>query len=485
MTQPKVTITELDGSLGILPASQGRLFAVTGVCSSGPVATPAAYARIQDLTAAFGTGPAVEAAAHYIERRGRPVLFTRAAAASGDVGTVSAVTSVATGTSVVTITASPAPNDDYELVLYFTRAGTRGTDGWYKLSLDGGRTWGAETSLGAATSISVPGAGTVSFALAAGTFVAGDYHTARALAPNWDGTTIAAALLALQNSVQNWEICEVVGPVTSGTLFDAVETKFAAMFAAGKRRVYIGSTRMPTVGESEATYLTSLTAALGSKSTKYGALVMGACKLPSSVNGRSYKRPFGFYYAALEASVSEEVNTADVSLGAATGVSIADSNGNPDEHDESINPGGDDARFVTARTIVNRPGVFINRPLLYSSAGSDFELMPHRRVLNLAHDALDEYFTNRLNKPVLVDRTTGFILEAEALEIEAGALAIMRSRLLAKPKASAVLFTLGRHDNLLSTKTMTGDGRVLPLAYPEFINLSVGYYNPALTVQPV
>lgn len=486
MTQPKVTIEELDGSLGILPPSAGRLFAVTGVCTSGPVATPATYARVQDLTAAFGSGPAVEAAAHHIERRGRPVLFCRAAAGGSDTGDVSDVASTATGTSIVTIASSPTPNDDYEIVLYFIVGGTRGTSGaTYKLSLDGGRTWGATTALGTATSITVPGAGGVTFSLAAGTFVAGDYHTVRTTAPNWDSTSIGVALTALQNTVVNWEICHVVGPVLDGTAFDAIENKFAAMFAAGKRRVWVGAPRLPDIDETEATYLAALTAALGSKSTKQGALVMGGCKMPSSVTGRTYRRPLAYYYAALEAASSEEVNTADVSRGPLSGISIADSNGNPDEHDESIYPGGDDARFVTARTFPNRPGVYINRPLIYSSPGSDFELMPHRRVLNLAHDALDEYFTERLNKPVLVDRTTGFILEAEALEIEAGALAIMRARLLAKPKASNVLFTLGRHDNLLSTKTMTGEGRVLPLSYPEFINLSVGFYNPALSVQPV
>lgn len=486
MTQPKVTIEELDGSLGILPSSEGRLYAVAGVCSSGPVATPAAFARVQDITSNFGAGPAVEAAAHYIEKRGRPVLFTRTAAGASDTGDVSSVASTATGTSVVTIASSPTPNDDYELVLYFVTGGTRGTAGiTYKLSLDGGETYGAVTALGTATSITVPGAGGVTFSLGVGTVVAGDYHTARTTAPNWDSTTIAAALTALQNSVQDWEICHVVGPVESGGAFDAIENKFAAMFAAGKRKVWIGNCRTPDLGESEAAYLTAITTALGSKTTKQGALAYGACKMPSSVSGRQYRRPTAFWYAALEGSVSEEVNTADVSRGAITGVSIADANGNPSEHDESIYPGADDARFVTARTHTKYPGVYVNRPRLYSSDGSDFQLMPHRRVLNLFHDTLDEYFTFRLNKPVLVDRNTGFILEAEALEIEQGALSLCRARLLTKPKASNVLFTLGRRDNLLSTKTMTGDGRLLPLSYPEFINLSVGFYNPALTVQPV
>ena len=35
MTQPALTITELDGALGVLPPSSGALFAVVGVSSGG------------------------------------------------------------------------------------------------------------------------------------------------------------------------------------------------------------------------------------------------------------------------------------------------------------------------------------------------------------------------------------------------------------------------------------------------------------------
>jgi hypothetical protein len=126
--------------------------------------------------------------------------------------------------------------------------------------------------------------------------------------------------------------------------------------------------------------------------------------------------------------------------------------------------------------------VYVNRPRIFSAAGSDFRLVPHRRVLNLGHAALRAYFLRRTSRPILVSAATGFILEEEALEIESGARAAMRAELLAKPKASAILFTLSRTDDLLTTQTLTGQGRVVPLAYPEFINLDLGFFNPALQV---
>jgi hypothetical protein len=481
MTQPSVIITELDVALGVLPPSAGRLFALCGVSSAGTVNAPATYARVKDVIAAFGAGPLVEAACHFIERYGRPVVLVRTGQTVA--GAVSAVTSVATGTSVVAVQASPTPNDDYEFLLKFVVGGTRGTAGaTYQMSLDGGRNFGAVTALGTAVIITIPGAGGVVLTLAAGTFVAGDFHSARSTAPNWNSSEIGAALDALGASAVSWELVEIVGPIDA-TSFDTIDTKIAGLFAAGKYHGWVGNVRVPTIGESEAAYLTSVSAVFASKSTVLGALCAGACKLTSSVSGRKYKRPISFVAAAREASVSEEIDTADVNLGTLVGVSIRDDNGNADEHDESINPGLDDADFYVLRTWDGLSGVYVNRPRLFSPPTSDFQLVPHRRVINLTHAALRLYFIKRLNKPVLVNKSTGFILETEALEIEAGATATMRSVLLAKPKASAVSFVLSRTDNVLSTKTLTGDARVTPLAYPEQINLSVGFFNPALQVQ--
>lgn len=483
MTQPAVTITELDGALGVLPPSAGALFALVGTSSKGPTDQPATYARITQLRADFGDGPLVEAAAHYIERYGRPVVVVRTGQTTvGAYGSLD--TSGVTGTSVVTTTAATEPLDDYEAAVEIVKGGTVGTEGiTYRWSLDGGRTWSPVTALGTATALAIAGSG-VSFDLAAGDLEDGDAWSVVTTAPQWDATELGTALDALRDSAVFWELVHVVGAL-DGTSFDTVDMKVAGMATRGKYRAWIGSFRMPTPAESEADYLTAFSTAFASKSTVHGVVCAGACKLTSSVSGRKYRRPAAFAIAAREASVSEEVNTADVNLGTLAGVSIVDANGNPDEHDESVSPGLDDARACVLRTWEGLAGVYINRPRLLSPEGSDFQLLPHRRVLNITHAALRAYFLRRLNKPVRVDRATGFILESDAREIEAGARAAMRAVLGGKPKASGWEFALSRTDNLLSTKTMTGQARVIPLAYPEFIDLEVGFMNPALAVQAV
>lgn len=594
MSQPNANTTELDGALGVLPPSEGKLYAVVGVSSSGAVDTPATYAREKDVITAFGAGPLVEAACHYIQRYGRPVVIVRTGqsvlgayldAVAGAPGAISAITKTGTGTavftnnasaplvdadvkvlfnvggtqgvagivyqisldggntwgppqalgtdadfaigatgasiavsaggtivagdfieftltapipasagevtvdfagtSVPTIDAATHPNDDYEVFLKFVAGGTRGITGiTYQWSLDGGRTMSPVTALGVATSIVIPGSGGVKVDLSAGTIVAGDSLAFPTVAPRWNNAEIATALTALRASAVSWEIGHVVGPIDPDA-FDAIDLAFVGMAAAGKNRAWIGNTRMPIGDETEATYLASLTAAFSLKATVYGALCAGAIKLTSGVSGRKYRRPWAFAAAAREAFLSEEQNAAAIVLGPYVGVSIRDANGNPDEHDESVNPGLDDARFYVARTWESRAGVYANRPRIFSAEGSDFQLVPHRRVMNIARSVIRAYLEERCNLEIRVNKATGFILEEEALEIEATANALLAAALLSKPKASAARYVLNRNDNVLSTKTLNGQARIVPLAYPEFINTEVGFENPALQTTAV
>lgn len=481
MTQPSVTITELDGALGILPATFGKLFAIVGPSSAGTPNVPATFARIKDVQAAFGAGELVEAAAYYIERYGRPVLLVKTGA--GTPGSVSAVDdNDATGTSVVTVHSGSVPVDNHEIVLAITRDGTVGTPGiYYKLSLDGGRSYEPETALGSANSIVLPNEG-ITLDLAAGTLKAGDKYTATATTASATTGEMGAALDALKNTLAVWEIVLILGDIDAN-MFDAVELKMGGMQAAGKPHTWLGGARISNAGETESAYLAALTPLSAAKSTVLGGLSAGGCKLTSSVSGRKYRRPFIWPVAARAAANKPHVNNADPNLNALPGVSIRDINGNPDEHDESINPGLDDLRFITARTIDGYSGVYVNLDRLFSPPSSDFRLVSHRRVMNIAIETLRVYFTKRLNRPILVSRKTGLILASEATEIELGANAELRAALMAEPMASDVTFKLSRTDVLLSTRTLSGEARIVPLANPEQISLLVGYSNPVSQLQ--
>ena len=483
MSTPEVIITQLDGALGILPPSAGKMLAIVGAASAGPIATPAAFARATDVQTNFGGGDAVEAACYAIERYGKPVIFVRATSSvPGTLGAVD-VTGV-TGTSVVSADGASAPTDYLDAKVRIVNGGTRGVAGiTYQESLDGGYSYSPVKALGVATTITIPNSGII-FALAAGTLVAGDAWSARAVGPAPDAAALTVALTALQSSNLPWELAYITSPIDAAALA-AIDTRATAMAAIGKYRWFIGNTRMPNAGETEAQYKTAMDLIFSALASKNLSLYSGAAKTISSVSYRNYRRPLAMAVAPRQSSVSEEVNIGMIDLGPLPGVSIRDSNGNPDEHDEAVNLGLDDSRFGTARTWDGYEGVYVTWPRIFAPTGSDFQLAPYRRVMNVFCETVRNYMLLRLAKPIRLNKATGFILEADAIEIESGVLAQLRAVLMTKPKASDVQFVLSRTDNILSTQTVTGDGRLVPLAYPKFIAITLGFNNPALRVVSV
>ncbi len=486
MSQPRVTIPELDGALGTLPASAGRPLAIIGASSKGPVGTPAPYARVRDLVGDFGVGPMVEGAANAIAKFGGSVLVCRTGASTaGSFPAADAVAFAGLGTSTVTVDdENTAPADDLEFYLEVTRGGTVGTDGIeFKWSLDGGRTLSPVTSLGTQMAFVFPESGGAAIDFGAGTLVAGDRLTFLGKAPKWNTTEVVTALNALFASAVNWEIAFVTGDIEPGDM-DVIDPVFVAGRERGKLKSWVGGVRMPTPGESEADYLTAMSAAFGTKATLHGELCAAAARISSGVSGRRHRRSPAYIVAPKQASVAEHINIAAIRGNLLPGVSLRDALGNPEEHDETLNAGLDDARFTVLRTWEGRGGIYVNRSRIFAPAGSDYRLHTYRRVANLAQATLRPYLEERLSVPLLVDADSGFILESEAQDIEAGARAILRAALTTTPKASGVQVRVGRTDNLLAENAdLTGEVRVIPLAYPEGISFDFGFLNPALQVQ--
>ena len=483
---PQVNLNELDGALGTLPVGSKRC-AFVGVATAGPTDTPAAFSRTTNIVSNFTRGPMPEAAAYWVQNYKAPAICVRTGQSTA--GTKDAIALAVTGTSVITATGATLADDDVDAYFKTINGGTIGVAGiTYQWSLDGGRTLSPVTALGTANTFVFPNSGGLGFSFAAGTLIAGDLAQQRAYAPRWNNTEIGTALTALRVSALDWDVAVIVGTIDS-TAFDAIVTAFAAM----PEKMWIAGTRMPTAGETEAAYKTALDTIFSAKADTHVAIVAGAALTTSAISFRSYRRPFLFGAGARLASLSEERDGAVKDDGPLPGVSIRDANGNAIEHDETVNPGLDDSRYVAARSWANTGGVYINNPNLLSPTGSDFQFVQHRRIMNLLRRTVREYFESRLSREVLVDASTGFILETEAIEMETGCDALCRAVLRAKPKCSGGgidgkanrFCKVSRTDLILSTKTITVQGSVIPLAYPKAINIDLGFKNPALQVKAV
>lgn len=481
---PSVQQNILDGALGVMPASLGDILALVGPASGGPYNTPAGFGRSTDVVSNFVGGPLVEAAAYALEYLGRPIIVVRTHTTTpGSYGTLSVSF---TGTSVPTLDAATHPDDEYEAGLVIVTGGTIGTASpaiTLQWTLDGFRTLSPVTGLGTANSFTFPGSGGITVDFAAGTVIAKDKLSFPCVAPAWSNADLDAALTALGNTKLGWNLAEIVGPI-GDTAASTILASLTSMANKGKYKAAIGNTRSQTAAETFPDYVTALASLYASVAGTRLSLFGGYAKTLSSVTRRTYRRPASFSVAARAAAVDAKIDLAEIDLGPLPGVAIRDGNGNPDEYDETVWPGLDDARLGSLRTVEGYEGVYVNNPRLLSPTGSDFDFLQMIRVMNAACDATRRYLMTRLSKAILLDKKTGFILEEEARAIEAGANNALRTALLATGRASDAAFVLSRTDPILQTKTLTGQTRIIPLGYPKFISNDVSFYNPNIrTIQ--
>ncbi|WP_437671525.1 DUF2586 family protein [Sorangium sp. So ce131] len=463
MSTPSIEIEVLDNQLGIR-APADAVLAIVATAAGGPFYTPTPTTRTKDLVDTFVEGPLVEAGAYAIERFGLTVLPVRTdASVAGRFGPLAQNLG---GTSVATIDNTTEPTDELEVVIKFITGGTVGADGiTYQYSLDGGRTFSITRALGTASNIVLPEAGNARVTFSEGTIGARGQLSFPTTAPCWNAAELAEAVTALRHTRARWTALEVYGDLDSMAL-SALDAGLEAMHAAGRNRRAVAHARKPEAGETPAAYLAALSAAFGESASRRVAVCAGYAKIDSSVSRRRYRRPPSLAVAPLAASVSEEIDLAELAYGPLPGVFIRDANGNPDEHDETVFPGLDDARFLTLRSWENRAGVWVNNPRLFAPVGSDFLYLQYGRVIDLACDIARTELEPILSRGVEVRRDGSGRIDPEvATSIEGQLNARLGDAIVAKRKGTAVAFTLSRDDDVLRTGAIGWQVRVLPLAY--------------------
>jgi hypothetical protein len=138
------------------------------------------------------------------------------------------------------------------------------------------------------------------------------------------------------------------------------------------------------------------------------------------------------------------------------------------------------------RTWDGEQGVYVCNSRLFSPSGSDYQWFEHRRVMNLLKRTTRIYFQRRLSKPIKVDLKTGFILESEAVAMEAACNAAIRGAIMAKPMASGGAFgpnafvKINRSTDLLHGADLLVQEGLVPLFYPKRIIVNTGFSNPSV-----
>lgn len=471
MPLPEASITIRDGALGLVPQSSQNVVACVGVASSGAVATVQSFGpgNVQAIVDAFGQGPLVEQLA-LIVAAGAPCIGVRVTASTA--GTSAAVVKVGAGTSVMTL--SGTPNDAYELKMLITRSGSSPTanEAAFKVSLDGGLTYGPEVALPSSGAYIIPNTGlTATFAV--GTLIVDNTYSSACTAGSYTTGDLNTAIDALLADPREWFLLNVVGvPADTSAMagvFAALDTKMTTAqtgfrFARALLSAYSGA---------DAALITSF----ASLSSLRVGIAAGFIRMVSPLNGFQLLRSASFALAKRLAQIVPSEDAARVASGPIGGevVSLA--------RDEFKTPGLDAVGVSTLRTHVGLNGFYVTNSRLKAPGTSDYQFFHHGRVMDLASKATRIGTLQFLNDSVLVNKTTGFILEGEARRIERYVEEQVRAVTTRPGYASDVAVTVRRNNNIISDQTLYVDVRVIPLGYVKAITASVGFFNPAL--QPV
>lgn len=470
-TLPGVYVNIRDGGLGVLPLPAENVHAKIGVASAGPVNQVVSVANLDDLQNTFGVGPLVEAAAIALALAGGPVYLVRVNASVA--GTASAVTATRVGSSSGTVSVSGSPNDAYEVIVEITRTGSvAGNDAAFRYSLDGGDTWSAEKALVASYALENTGL-TLTFTDGAGTvkFEKGDRFAFATTAPGYTLTDLNNALSALLADPREWGFVHVVG-AASATVFAAVDTKMNEAQTAQRYAFAVLEARDMASGETESAWMNALLTEYGSSASTRVAVVAGHAEVMSPITGRIHRRSLAWPYTGRLSAIPISEDPARVARGPVPGIVSL-------YHDEARNTGLDPAGFTTFRTFTGLTGYYVTNGRMKAPGGSDFDLVQNRRVMDAACRIAVNAARRFLNEAVRVDGA-GLIDERDAQRIEGYVKGQLEAILVAQGHASAVDVVLDRATNVLSTRSATLTVRVRPLGYLKWIEVQVGFENPAL-----
>jgi len=499
MPIPAVNTTIQDGALGILPEAAEGIHVKLGVCSSGTALALQTFSDVQAAIDALGQGPLTEAVCQALVsatrgRAPRPVLAMRVTPSTA--GVAGSVSYARVGSSTGTFaTTGSTPYDAYQVRLLITRTGAAGV-GAMRVSLDGGDTYGAEVTL--AASYAIPNSGVT--VVLTGSLDAGDVVSFNTKAPELTASDLNTAFAALFALPTEFDFVHVVGAPQTGAddaalasasrvIVNAVATQMGTALAAGR---YIHAVcEAPDVADASGGD-SALVAAFASLADARVSVVAGYDEVVSAVSSRIYRRPSAWAYVARLAAIRVAEMPSKVNLGPLAAIS---SIGRDERKREAL----DAQRFCTLRTHLGLQGVYITSGRMMAAAGSDFDLVPNRRVIDkacrIARASALQYLDEdlRVNKSAIDGNTVppgqpgapGTIDERDARRIEAVILAALEAALSPgadNGDASAVSVQVNRSNVLLTTRELKIKVRVTPKGYARSIAVDIGFQSPTATV---
>jgi hypothetical protein len=477
MTLPSVTQTISDGGLGLAETDASSTHVAIGVCSSGTVNALTFYSDPDKLKSDCGVGPLVDKAVYHLQVAGGSIGVMRINSSVAGTCGATTPTRAGAGTSTGTVTASGAAYDAYDVKVQIVKGGANlaAATATFRYSLDGGDNYSPDIAVPTGATYVIPNTNvTLTFANGAGTaFVAGDVHAFTCTAPGFSSTDANNALDALRTTyaTAKFGFVHLVGAASTvagaATIAAAVDVKMSA--EANVFRYLFAVVECPEDTDA------NIIAAFNSFSSTRVVVCAGYCELVA--NGKQMKRNSAWPVVARACKQDIRRDLArtrpDTEGGPLQGVVSL-------YRDEFTTSGLDDARFTTLRTYAGRPGFYITNGRTMAAAGSDFQFLQYRRLMDRACSINYAELFNFLNDDAVRVDDAGKIVESDARAIETKVNSALKADLTSKNRVSATNVIVTRDNNILSTQTLKTKVRIRPKGYAKFIETDIGFENPAL-----
>lgn len=417
---------------------------------------------------------------------------------------ISPVTTTRVGTSTCVITMTGTPEDEYEIVFRALTGGTIGTPGiTYDYSLDGGETFSTPAQLGTATSVALldgTEASGVTVNLAAGTLDTLDKAAAKTTGPAWQASDALEALDALRASSHTWRFIHLAGDTTPAKA-SSVGGKMTALEGLGVFTYALMSARDRIDGEVDALGMPSVAWAerlivdYQSFASDRSSVSAGRARVTCPITGRSNRRPASWVACARLIENTIQVDPGRKLDGPLSeDVRIFDSTGRLAELNSNIRSALHSARFLTLRTYDREAGTYITRGNSMAAAGSEFNRIAMRAVMDLASEVYQAVMLQQIENNLLANPLTGAqpgvtsgeslvpgaLAEADARIIDRELLTALRAVLVANGYVSAVRAQVSRTDPFLTTGILTAKVSLTPLGYVDEFKGDIFFESPRL-----
>lgn len=374
---------------------------------------------------------------------------------------------VHTGGGALAITVSSSSCvDSYSVVCTITVAGALGT-AQFTYSLDGGNTVSANNLIPGTGVFAIPNTGIV--VTFVGTSTVGDYFTFTSAAPAFSGSDVTTALNACVATVNQFFLAHIVGAPASSAAGNTLLATLDGLMTSAANGYRFARCVMENPQDTDA----NIVSAYASASSLRVGVGAGFYQQISPINGTKLNRNVAWKATARLARISPGEDPSRVASGSLPGVPGL-------VRDEALTPSLDAARFITMRSIIGRQGYYLTNYKNQAPNGSDYTYGVNGRVMDIYAASLRNALLQYLNDSVRTDPNTGFILEADARNIEGYIDGVTRAAVTQPGYASSVSQVVARNVNMLSTGQLQVTGRCVPLAYNRSISINVGFSNPAL-----